>query len=437
MDPLVATLFLVLLALLGARLSFSTESVPAGPRLLFRTGTHFLFVGFLLGPPVLALVSRDAISQLFPLLGLALGWVGMLFGLQLDRSALARFPRSFVWVAMGQAVVTFAVVLAAGAALAGYLDLTSRPVLLLLTVVAAIGSVSTPAGIAMVSSNFRARGQVRELLFFIAALDGVVGVVALDVGYSAFHDLTRGSAVPAAGWFWALSSVALAVVCSVVFLWLGRLRPTREELVLYLLGISALSAGAALQLQLSPLFVGVMLGGIVINLSPDGDRIFDVMGKWEQPIYVVMLLLAGALLRFPTWWVVPAALVYTLARIVGKAGGTFVMVKLAGLPSDVPRRLGLGLISQGGISLAMVLSAVLTLGPANLMLGDFLAVDLLFSTVVIGVVLSELVGPILTTSVLARAGELGAARTRADHPPGAPPTPGSSSGAGAIGRSVR
>jgi hypothetical protein len=427
MDPLVATLFLVLLALLGARLSFSTESVPAGPRLLFRTGTHFLFVGFLLGPPVLALVSRDAISQLFPLLGLALGWVGMLFGLQLDRSSLARFPRSFIWVAMGQALVTFAVVLAVGAAIAGYLDLMRRPVLLWLTVTAAIASVSTPAGIAMVSSNFRARGQVRELLLVIAALDGVVGVVALDLGYSVFHDLTRGGAVPAAGWFWALSSVALAVVCAVAFLWLGRLRPSREELVLYLLGISALSAGAALQLQLSPLFVGMVLGGIVINLSPDGDRIFDVMGRWEQPIYVVMLLLAGALLRFPTWWIVPAALAYSVARLLGKLGGNLMMVKLAGLPIDVPRRLGLGLISQGGISLAMVLSAVLTLGPANLMMGDFLAVDLLFSTVVIGVVVSELIGPILTAGVLARAGEFEPDRTRARRaaasPSSAPPGP--------------
>ena len=42
MDPLVSTLVVILLALLGARLSFSTERVPEVTRLLFRTGTHFL-----------------------------------------------------------------------------------------------------------------------------------------------------------------------------------------------------------------------------------------------------------------------------------------------------------------------------------------------------------------------------------------------------------
>ena len=49
MDPLLSSLVLILLALLGARFSFSSEAVPAGPRLLFRTGTHFLFFGFLAG----------------------------------------------------------------------------------------------------------------------------------------------------------------------------------------------------------------------------------------------------------------------------------------------------------------------------------------------------------------------------------------------------
>ena len=43
-DPLVGTLALLLVALLGARVSFSSERVPPGPRLLFRTGTHFLLI---------------------------------------------------------------------------------------------------------------------------------------------------------------------------------------------------------------------------------------------------------------------------------------------------------------------------------------------------------------------------------------------------------
>ncbi len=407
MDPLVATLFLVALALFGARFSFSTERIPAGPRLLFRTGAHFLFLGFLLGPPVLGLVSLEAINQLFPLLGLGLGWVGLLFGLQLDRETLSQFPASFHLIALGQAVLTFLLVLGAAAAWVIGAGIEGQPIWMMVAILAAVASVSTPAGIAMISSNFLARGKVRQFIFFVASLDGVVGIIALHLIYSRFEDLTGTLTVGVAPWwFWALGGLGLGIVCAVVFLWLGRLRPNREELVLYLLGISALSAGAALEVQLSPLFVGMVIGAVVTNLSPDGDRIFRTMEKWEKPIYLILLLLAGALLKFPTWLILPMGLAYAVVRALAKVIANAVLVSVIKLPFPTPRRLGLGLIAQGGISLAMVLSAVLTLTPAGFELWGYPAVDLLFSTVVLGVVLSELGGPLFTTALLRRAGEI-------------------------------
>ena len=107
MDPLVGTLVLIFLALLGARFSFSTERVPQGPRLLFRTGTHFLLLGFLLGPSGVGLLSEAATSELSPFLALGMGWVGFHFGLQLDRASLGRFPAPYHVAAYGQAVITF------------------------------------------------------------------------------------------------------------------------------------------------------------------------------------------------------------------------------------------------------------------------------------------------------------------------------------------
>lgn len=407
MDPLVATLALILLALLGARFSFSTRSVPAGYRLVLRTGTHFLFLGFLLGPTVLGLLSLEALDQLSPLLGLALGWIGLLFGLQLDRSALKQFPRIFLWLALGQAVLVFGLFLGAGLLLAGAAGLTGPTITLMLLGAAATASVSTPAGIAMVSANFMARGKVRELLYFVASLDAVVGITALHIAYSSMHGtpaLVAPGDEPA--WFWATAGVGLGVVCAVIFLWLARLRPSREELVLYLLGISALAAGAALQLQLSPLFVGMVAGTLISNLNPRWHRVFRLMERWEKPIYLILLLLSGAALRFSTWWVVPLAFVYVLLRGVAKVLATGVLVQFISLPFPTPRRLGLGLIPQGGISIAMALSLALTLGAGTPVLGGLSAGELVFATVVLGVVLSEVVGPLLTTAVLRAAGEI-------------------------------
>ncbi|HZD05976.1 MAG TPA: cation:proton antiporter, partial [Longimicrobiales bacterium] len=389
MDPLFATLVLILLALLGSRFSFSTRRVPVGPRLLFRTGVHFPVLGYLLGPGGLGLLSGDAVIQLEPLLALGLGWIGLLFGMQLDRDALRQFPMGYHLLALGQAALAYAFFLGIGLVLLELADQRSGGATLLLLGGAATASITTPAGVAMISSNFLARGRVRQLLFFIASVDALVGIVALQVAYALYHPTTPvGEIGPLPVLNWILVGVGLGVVCGIIFLWLLRPRPGREELVLYLLGIAALGSGAALQLQLSPIFVCVVMGTVVANLAPDRQRIFQALEKWEKPIYVVLLLLAGALVTVPTWWVLPLAAGYIVVRAVAKWSGSALLVPLIPLPFRAPRTLGLGLIPQGGISLALAVSVVLTYSGLTLPDGTR-GVELLFAVIVLGVVVSE------------------------------------------------
>ncbi len=376
-----------------------------GPRLVFRTGTHFLFIGVFLGPGFLGLLSQDSIRQLFPLLGLALGWIGFLFGLQLDRRNLRQFPWAFHTVALGQAILTLILFLVPGGLILAALGRAGPVELLLLAGAAATACVSTPAGIALISTNYLVRGRVRDLLFFVASLDALVGILALQVTYVLLPSGSLVGDMPLAlGMGWMVAALGLGVICGILFLWLTRPRPGSEELVLFLLGISAFASGAALQLQLSPLFVSVTMGALVANLSPDPQRVFRVLQEWERPIYVVFLILAGAFLRFPTPWVIPLALGYALLRGWGKMVGSLAMIRIVPLPFPTPRRFGLGLIPQGGISLAMAISGVLTY--SGLRMGEMNAVDLLFSVVVLGVILSELTGPFFTRNILLRAGEI-------------------------------
>ncbi len=405
MDPILSTLILILLALVGARLSFSTIHVPPGPRLVFRTGTHFLFLGFLLGPNLLSLLTREAVLQLFPLLGIGLGWIGFLFGLQLNRRNLREFPPVFHLLALGQAVLAFFFFLGIGWVIILGLGQAGRIPQLLLMAAAATACISAPAGIALISTNYLVRGRVRDLLFYVASVDALVGIAALQVVYALFPpgDLGIGLAVfsrlP-----WVVAALGLGVICGILFIWLTRPRPGGEEMVLFLLGIAAFASGAALLLQLSPLFVSVTMGATVANFADDPQRVYRVLQDWEKPIYVVFLMLAGALLSFSTLWILALAVGYALVRGLGKVLGNLVMVRLLPFQFSTPRRFGLGLIPQGGISLAMAISGVLTY--SGLMLGERDAAGLLFAVVVLGVILSELTGPFFTRNILVRAGEI-------------------------------
>jgi len=405
LESLLPTLVVIVVALLGAHVSFSTSGAPLGSRLALRTGTPFLAVGFVLGPSGLGLLTVEAVEALSPLLALGIGWVGFHFGLQLDYESLERFPKRLYAFALGQAALSLAIFGAVGFALTRLAGLEGPMPLLLVLVAACTAAITTPAGIALVSSTFQVRGQLRDLLLFVGSIDAIVSIVATQLTYSLFRPgaVLQGVAPPSQLGLAAMA-LGVGVVCGIVFIWLTRSRPASEELVLFLLGGCAFAAGVALQWDLSPLFVSMIMGAVVANLSRSRARIQLLLTRWEKPVYVTFLLLAGALLRLPTWLVLPLALGYTALRFASKVGSAALLVRPLGLTESVPRSVGLGLIPQGGISIAMAVSA--TLLYSDLRIGGVDAEAILFAVIVIGVALSDLVGPPFTLRLLRRAGEI-------------------------------
>ena len=148
------------------------------------------------------------------------------------------------------------------------------------------------------------------------------------------------------------------------------------------------------------------MGAVVANLARDRTRVFTALQRWEQPIYLVLLILAGALLRLPSWWIAPAVVAYTALRTLGKLVGFGAVARATPLGFTLPRGSGLGLLPQGGISLAMAISLVLALDGRLPPIAGLDGATALFAVVVLGVVLSELAGPVLTMQVLRSAGEI-------------------------------
>ncbi|NIP83547.1 MAG: hypothetical protein GWM90_31705, partial [Gemmatimonadetes bacterium] len=244
----------------------------------------------------------------------------------------------------------------------------------------------TPAGIALISRTFGVQGELTRLLFYIASLDALVGIVALQLTYSLFHPST--AAVAGLGWgFWMAIAAATGIVFGVIFLWLTRPKPERDELTLFLLGLAVFEAGTALYLGVSPLFVSMITGAVIANLSPSRRRVYAILQTWEKPIYVVVLILAGALLGAGAWVALPLAVAYVAVRGAGKYLGARIARRAVRLPFPPPPGTGAGLIPQGGISLAMALSAALTYGAIVGPEAD--AIRTAFATIVVAVAASE------------------------------------------------
>jgi len=385
---LVAVVVLTVLALVGSRRGSVSHGLPEAVKMLF-TGSEFIVIGLLLGSGFLNVIDEETLERLRPFVCVALGWVGFLFGLQFDRRTLQRLPHGFLAISVSVAVITMvAVACAMGFLLGGTASLA-------IVMLAAAAACTGQTGIALVVGRKQPRSRdVMTLLRFVSSLDSMVGVMVFGVAMSLLAGHPFGSAGYLAGLEWLVISVAIGFLTAWIFVSLTLTRTSQAELVLYLLGVIALASGVAFGLRLSVLFVNVVCGVVVANLAHVRSirgRVMDLMAHSERFLYLLLLVLAGAYWSLPDRWTLIAAGIYVMARGVGKVIGGYVSTRGLTRQHPVPRLVGLGLVSQGGMALAIVID-FLPAAPSALS-------QAIVGIAITAIIANELLAPWLTMTV--------------------------------------
>jgi len=394
---IVAGIVLVLIvALLGSRFSFAKLKLPFFRGSIFLTGTEYLLVGVALGPLMLGLLDAKTQQGLHPLINLALGWIGLLFGAQLELRQLTRFPRQYLRFALLQALITLVICLAALGALHHHLPRLLVP--LKLTGLLALCAIAVPTAqtsLALVLQELpTGRNKTLEILRFAAGVDAVVALLA----FGAFYCLEHTSSPVGLEHLVPLQYMALAAgvggATGLLLHLLTRVRCAQEELLLFTVGLVVFAAGAAAYLRLPPLLVTLIAGLVLANLRGQQDRVTQVLAQLEKPFYLVVLLVAGAHFspRAPLAPALALAAGYVLLRALSKSFSGLVLGRLLRRPLRLPPTVGLGLLPQGGVAVAMALSFHRFSAGAS--------ADAVLFVVLAAVVTSELVGPALTRWVV-------------------------------------
>ena len=102
---------LLIVVLVGYRRTFTGLRLPVGARIILLTGTEFILVGVALGGSMLDVLDEETIRRLTPLFSLALGYVGLIYGIQLERGKIRRFPGRYLVSTVVQSAVTLLVIL--------------------------------------------------------------------------------------------------------------------------------------------------------------------------------------------------------------------------------------------------------------------------------------------------------------------------------------
>ncbi|MCR4427682.1 MAG: hypothetical protein NUW23_16170, partial [Firmicutes bacterium] len=209
-----------------------------------------------------------------------------------------------------------------------------------------------------------------------------------------------GSVVGAVGAsLWeVVGSAVVGVVVGIALGYAVKYARGGDELLVIVLGAVLLASGVAGRMHVSPLITCLVVGATVSNLVIGSRKLFATVDRFAPPVYVILFCLAGVGFAFDALFEAGTLFVgYVISRALGKLLGVSISARLLNAGPEVSRYLGVSLLPQAGLAVGLTVAAGAALPEQR---------SLITSLVVPGVLLFEIVGPLLTASALRRAGEV-------------------------------
>lgn len=327
--------------------------------------TGFLLVGILAGPSVVGVISTAAVGDLRLIDRFALALIAMLAGGELKVATLRPQARHIilttlaitgvVWVGMTGAVLAVRPLVAPLAALPLQ---AAFAVALLLGVWAANSSPDLTVAVVEETSS---AGALTDVILGVTIVKDALVIVLFTLTLALVGPLVDASREFSSHVFVDLArEVGGAIVVGSVLGWVFSLylgddeaaprSPAATFLFAYLLVV------LADRLHVELLLTGVAAGFVIENLSPAGDRMIQGIVSVSVVFFAFFFTIAGAGLDLGAvgrFWL--AALLLLAARALFTWLGTFWGMRLSGADETLRRFTWQGMISQGGVTLGLIL----------------------------------------------------------------------------------
>ena len=361
--------------------------------------TGYLFAGMGFGGSALGIVDAEVVAHLHLVDDLALSLIAFTAGGELRIDRVRARGRSILSITFIQTAIVF--VLMTGllwlvrAAFPFGADLDGLGALRVMAVLGLIATAKSPATTVAVIVETRARGPLTDTVLGVTMLKDIVVLVAASVLLALVAPKLQGRASLGL----VLGEIGLSFVAGVVVgaLMIAYLRWVRRELVLFVLASAFLLISVSHAFHLHSILVAMAAGFTVTNASRHGAPFLDSLERASAPVFLVFFCLSGAILNLGvlvTMWHV--TLLYVGLRVILMWLGTAAGALVARDDAAIRRHAWTGFLGQAGVSLglaAMVRQSFPDVGGpvADLIVG--------------GIVLNQVIGPILFRRALIRSGE--------------------------------
>src|SRR4051794_26190268 len=369
--------------------------------------TGYLATGILVGPQVLNLVSGPMVNNLQIFNGVATALIALTAGVELDLAAMKPLLKSILWLT-SIAVCGTMLLISVGVFLLHsrlpFLSHLPTVQIIALSLVLGVTMVAqSPAVVVALQSEMSADGPLTRTVLGVVVISDLLVIVLFAIASSitkSFLGSQTDALHTARALTWeVLGSLAIgACVGLIVSVYLEFVK---GRSALFVLGAAFLEAEVGQRIDLDPLLVALAAGVFIRNVTRHGKRLLVEIEASSLPVYVVFFAVTGATIHIRELMVVGIpAILLVLTRAVGFVGLGRAATTLADAPHVVRKYIGLGLMPQAGLALALALLFVKTFPRIGAE-----ASALIFG----GVAINELIAPVLYRFALVKAGEAGRA----------------------------
>ena len=364
----------------------------------------YIVAGAILGPSIIGFISFQQIKSLEIVNVVTLSLIGFGIGGELRWKAIRKLGKSIIFILFFESFGAFFLV-----SIILSIFLKNIP---LGIIFGALSVATAPAATVEVVRQYKAKGTLTTTLYAIVGLDDILAllifVLAMPVALIFWGGPDSGMA---SSIFHSLGNAGLKTLLAIfiggglgfILIKFVKWIHDRVILLLFSLGIILLNCGIAEALELSPILLNMAMGIIVVNFSAVNSRkIFSALGDWSPPMYVWFFVLVGARLDLQCLVkYLGLALIYILARSIGKWIGSFVGGQFGKAKKTVKKYLGFCLLDQAGVAIGLALAASKTLEKIG-----FIEYGLqVMSTITATTFVVMLIGPIFLKYALFKSGE--------------------------------
>lgn len=378
--------------------------------------TAYLVAGVLIGPFMLGSFGINGLGIVSEELGLlkiisevALGFIAFSMGNEFRISQLKKIGKKAAIIGVFQGIITCVVV-----DVVLVLAHVIRPDILSLEAAIILGAIATataPAATLMVIKQYKAEGELTELLLPVVALDDAVGLVVFAISFGIAKSIGSNNAellnIILEPLIEVVLSLLLGFVIGLVFNETEKHFHSRSKrmsvvvtFVMLAVGLSTMKFDiCGIHVGFSSLLTCMMLGTVFCNKCEVSEELMRRSDRWVGPLLILFFVISGAELElsvFKDFSVLIVGLVYILSRTIGKLFGAGVTAKLTNCSSNIVKYLGITLLPQAGVALGMAIKAA-ELGPQG---------NIVRNITLFAVLVYEIIGPFLTKIALTKSGDI-------------------------------